>query len=164
MDKKLWGYVGRYTLVHVLVYWIVGMALYQIAGYEEALATMEVFELYRPLESALMVAVVFFGQIIRGAILALLVYPFYQIFMGKRHGLLMLFGLLFGLKVLGSPIFITNLIEPSVIAQSMSDFINTWKIGLPEIVAQTLFFSIIFFGSETKRKNKRGAGFNGTTV
>jgi hypothetical protein len=147
MDKKLWGYVRRFTLVHVMVYWIVGSVLYQIAGYEEAMATMEVFEHYRPLESFTMVVVVFLGQIIRGGILALVVYPFCQVFMKNRHGWLLLFGLLFGLKVLGSPIFISEFLAP---VESMAEFLNSLKIGVLEIIAQVFVFSIIFFVWERK--------------
>ncbi len=50
---------------------MVGMLFYEISGYEEALATIEAFALWRDLESPVMVAVVFFGQIFQGTFLAL---------------------------------------------------------------------------------------------
>jgi predicted PurR-regulated permease PerM len=105
---------------------------------------MEIFELYRPLESFGMVAAVFFGQIIRGAILAFLLYPFYDTYMKTGRGWLLLFGLLFGLKVLVVVIFIpTALIE-----------LKELLVGIPEITAQTLIFSVLFFAWELRRSKK----------
>jgi len=152
MNRKLAGYTSRFILVHAVVYWIIGGLFYQISGYEEALDTMEVFELYRPLENIVMVAAVFFGQIIRGAVLALLVYPFHRVFIEKRHGWLLLFGLLFGLMVLGSPVFIREFLASAAEIDTIAGFIESCKIGVPEIIAQTLVFSILFFAWERKRR------------
>lgn len=154
MNKKIMGYFGRFTLVHLLVYWIIGSLFYQISGYEEALATMEVFQHWRPLESIVMVCVVFFGQIARGALLALLIYPFYQVFMKKKHGWVLLFGLLFGLKVLGSPIFIHEFIISTSALGSITEFLQSLIIGIPEIMAQTLIFSLLFFVWESSTLKK----------
>lgn len=144
---RLRSYVGRFTFLHVIIYWVVGSLFYQISGYEEALATMEIFELYRPLENFGMVAVVFFGQIFRGAILALLLYPFYDIYMRTERGWLLLFGLLFGLKVLVVVIFI-----PTALAELLD-----LAIGIPEIITQTLVFSLLFFAWERRRNKKTAA-------
>ncbi len=97
--RWLRGYTLRFTLIHVIIYWVVGSLFYEISGYEEALATMEAFELWRPLESLGMVMAVFFGQIGRGAFLALILYAFYNTYMSRQNGWLLLFGLLLGLKV-----------------------------------------------------------------
>lgn len=144
LTGRVRNYVLRFILLHVMIYWIVGSLFYQISGYEEALATMEIFELYRPLESFGMVTAVFFGQIIRGAILALLLYPFYDTYMKTDRGWLLLFGLLFGLKVLVVVIFIpTALIE-----------LKELLVGIPEITAQTLILSVLFFAWELRRSKK----------
>ena len=39
-SKNIRSYVGRYTLLHMIIYLIVGMVFYQVSGYEEALDTM----------------------------------------------------------------------------------------------------------------------------
>jgi hypothetical protein len=139
------GYVRRYIFLHVLIYFIVGGLFYQISGYDEALATMEIFQLWRPLESSFMVAVVFLGQIFRGTMLALLLYPFYHTYIKKQGGWLLLFGLLFGLQVLGSIFSI-----PTTIA----DLIISLKTGIAEITVQTLLFSWFFFRWERKANKK----------
>jgi len=139
------GYVFRFTLVHLVIYWLIGSIFYEISGYEEALATMETFELWRPLENLPMVAAVFFGQIFRGAIIGLLLYPFYHTYMNARHGWLLLFGLLFGLKVL--PAILT-------VPESLSAMLVEAAVGLPEILAQTLIFALVFYAWENRRKRK----------
>lgn len=143
--KWLRGYTLRYTLIHLFVYMIVGSIFYEISGYEEALATMEAFALWRDLESIGMVAAVFFGQIFRGAILALLLYPFYDTYLSGKLGWLKLFGLLFGLKVI-----------PAMFAvpESFMVMLQEAAVGLPEIIAQTFIFAVIFYAWEKRKKRK----------
>lgn len=144
--KGLRGYSIRFTLVHLVIYLVVGIFFYQAAGYEEALATMEAFELWRPLESLGMVAAVFLGQIARGAILALLLYPFYSTYMRKKQGWLLLFGLLLGLKVLTAMF---------VIPESLSLMVAEIMVGVPEIIVQTLVFALVFFTWEKRISRKK---------
>ena len=149
VSKK--GHVVRFSLLHLITYWAVGSIFYQISDYQEAMASMEIFQLYRPLESAVMVLGVFFGQIVRGPLLALLLFPFFATWMGKRHGWLLLFGLLFGLTALSSPVFLHLTIEETLSAASFRQFVESWAIGLPEIFTQMLIFSILLFLWESKR-------------
>lgn len=148
------GYVGRFTLLHVLVYIIVGALFYEISGYEEALATMDEFALWRPLENIVMPFIILFGQIIRGGILALFLYPFYHIYMKRQHGWVLLFGLLFGLKVLAAAISVPETID--LFMQGLQDM----KVGLPEITAQTLLFAWLFYSWERRRIKKVCLGGN----
>ncbi|MFP4268497.1 MAG: hypothetical protein ACLFQW_10925 [Spirochaetaceae bacterium] len=145
------GHVLRFSLLHLLTYWTVGSLFYQISDYQEAMASMEIFELYRPLESLVMVFGVFFGQIVRGPLLALLLFPFLATWVHKRHGWLLLFGLLFGLTALGSPVFLHLTIEDTLTAASFRQFIEGWTVGVPEIFTQMLLFSILLFLWERKR-------------
>jgi len=144
-SKWLRGYTARFTLVHLIIYMMVGILFYEISGYEEALATMEAFALWRDLESPVMVAAVFFGQIFRGAFLALLLYAFYGTYMSRRNGWLLLFGLVIGLKVF--PAIFT-------VPESLGAAIVEAAVGLPEIIAQTLVFSLVFFAWEKRRSQK----------
>lgn len=136
------GYMARFTVVHVVTYWVVGSVFYQIADYEEALAAMEIFELWRPLESLTMVLVVFLGQVVRGPVLAVLLLPFLNIYISQRYGWLYLFMLMFGLTALGSPVFLHELL---VIETTLSDYLQDLWIGIPEIFTQMLLFSVLFF-------------------
>ncbi len=143
------GYASRFTLLHLLVYLMVGALFYQISGYDEALATMEMFELWRPMDNMIMVSAVFFGQIVRGAILALLLLPFYSTYINKKRGWLLLFGLLFGLKVLATVISVPA--TSSEFIQGLHDSLT----GLPEITTQTLIFASLFFIWERKKNKKQ---------
>ena len=158
MFKNTAAYVRTFTLVHVSVYWVVGSLFYQISGYEEALATMEVFQLYRPLESISMVLVVFFGQIGRGALLSLLLYPFFKVLIQTKRAWLLMFGLLLGLQVLGSPLFADGFISAEV--ATVGEFIESLVIGIPEIVVQTLVLSLLFVG--LARRQAKTAGLQRT--
>ena len=149
VSKK--GHVLRFSLLHLFTYWVVGSIFYQISDYHEALASMEIFQLYRPLENIVMVLGVFFGQVVRGPLLALLLFPFLATWVGKRHGWLLLFGLLFGLTALGSPVFLHLGIKEALATTSFSQFIESWTIGIPEIFTQMLIFSILLFLWERKR-------------
>lgn len=146
---RIQGYAGRFTLLHMLVYLAVGILFYNISGYEEALATMEVFELWRPQDNLIAVGTVFFGQIARGAILALMLLSFYRTYMNTRKGWLLLFGLLFGLKVLAT---VTSV--PATSAEFIQG-VRDSMTGLPEITAQTLVFASLFFSWERKRIKKQ---------
>ena len=156
MKIKLPGYIGRFTFLYVLVYTIVGMVCYQLFGYEEALATLEHFELFRPLESPAMAGMVFAGAVIRGAILALLLYPFFPVILKKKHGWLLLFTVFFGLTTFGSLIFLHNLLDIEALRQagSVREALNDLRYGVPEIFLQMLVFSWIFLRWERKRSVK----------
>ncbi|QGG48580.1 hypothetical protein [Heliorestis convoluta] len=146
MTKVLGSYIGRYTLVHVLIYGIAGMFFYQGTGYEEAMVPMDVIKQYGPLDNFLTAVVALLGQIARGALIALLLYPFYKVIVKKDHGWLLLFGLLFGLNVLGFQIFFVESIEYFTVVDSLPEVIETFRIEVPEIIVKSLLISVLFFG------------------
>jgi hypothetical protein len=154
-DILKWNYIKRFTLTHVITYWIVGMTFYQLQGYEEALATMDAFELYRPLESFFMVVVVFLGQIVRGVILALLIYPFYLTFREQKHGWLLLFGLLWFITGIGSVFFTPELLESIITGEELGELLRELRIGVPEITTQMLLFSWLFSKYERTKSADR---------
>ncbi len=141
-------YATRFTILHLIIYILVGIIFYQVSGYEEALATMEEFALWRDLENIVMPLVIFLGQILRGAFIALMLAPFYATYMNRKFGWLQLFGLLFGLKVLATVITVPE--SAAHFAQMLEDS----KSGLPEIIAQTIVFSLLFFAWEKRRVKK----------
>lgn len=157
MKKKIFGYAGRFICLYTLVYFVVGMISYQLFGYEEALKTIEHFELFRPLgpDDPAMAGVVFLGCIIRGGILALLLYPFFGVILKKKHGWLLLFAVLFCLTTLGSLIFLHNLLDPEAIrkAGSIGQALSDLKYGVPEIFLQMFLFSLFLFFWERKKNN-----------
>jgi hypothetical protein len=142
MPEKLRGYTTRFLVVHLLTYWVIGSIFYEISGYADALEEMEIFEMWRPLENIFAVLLVFFGQIFRGIMLALLLAPFYGSYIFNQRGWLLLFLLMFGLTALGSPLFLNEFI---LFEGSFMEFFKDLIIGIPEIVSQMLVFSLIFF-------------------
>ena len=150
--KKLRGYTKRFLIMHLLTYWIIGSIFYQVAGYADALEEMEIFDLWRPLENITAVLLVFFGQIFRGSMLALLLAPFYGSYINKKTGWLLLFLLMFGLTALGSPLFLNEFI---LFEGSFMEFLKDLIIGIPEIVTQMLIFSLILFWWQRKAERKK---------
>lgn len=150
--EKIRRYTIRFGIVHLLTYWIIGSIFYQIAGYADALQEMEIFDMWRDLESISAVLLVFFGQIFRGPVLALLLFPFYESYIHKKHGWLLLFLLMFGLTALGSPLFLPEFI---VMEGTFMEFLKDLVIGIPEIVTQMLVFSLIFFWWQRKSERKK---------
>lgn len=149
---KIKGYTIRFVFIHIITYWVVGSIFYEIAGYQDALESMEVFELWRPLENLSAVLLVFFGQIVRGTLIALLLYPFYQKYIKKKWGWVYLFWLLAGLTILGSPLFLTEFIS---FEGSFVDFFRSLIIGIPEIFSQIFVFSIAFFFWQKRIEKRR---------
>ena len=145
------AFLIRFTIIHLLTYWVIGGIMYELCGYEEALAHMEYFQLWRDLENLTSVALVFFGQIFRGVILGLLLYPFAPLYLDRKRGFLLLFLLLFGLTSLASPLF---LIDSLTYEHSLAQWISDMVIGLPELVVQTFVFSVILVGWMNGYKKK----------
>lgn len=140
--KRVRGYTVRFTLIHLITYVVIGGVFYQIAGYEDALESMEIFELWRPQDTMTAVFLVCFGQIFRAIWLALLLHPFYHTYIRRKHGWLLLFLLIFGLTALGSPLFLTEFIS---VDGPFAEWLQDLMVGIPEIAIQMLIFALVFF-------------------
>ena len=98
-NRRLLGYSGRFSLIHLITYSIVA-ALFLLVQDTLPLThrvALEFYKPYRPFSSTVMLA-----EVIRGIILAFVLYPFYDRIMKGRHGRLALFGALWGLAIVGS--------------------------------------------------------------
>lgn len=146
MVRKTFGYFIRFTLVHVITYAIAGVLLFFLQSYEEAFAVPGQFELYRPLDDPIVMAAIPL-QLLRGPILALFFLPFYDTFVRKGNGWLLLFGLTFGLIAVGGPNFMTGFLKDIIESKPLSEFL----IGPVEITFQMLLFSVLFFWWERRR-------------
>lgn len=149
MKVKLHGFLGRFVTIHVITYLIVGIVCMVFQNYSEALDTMEAFRLYRDLEQPLMAGLLIPTQIIRGAILGLFLYPFYNKYIGKKKGWLKLFLLLYGLTfaVLAFPGIFVDLYNTITGLSSFQELI----FGTLEVTVQMLIFSFVFFKWENKK-------------
>src|SRR6056297_1630225 len=140
MKKKLLGYVGRFTLLHVITYTVA-----------EVFETSQVFAHFRSVDSPIMQAAPFL-QIIRGAFFAFILYPFYEVIVNHKRGWLVLFGVLWGLTYIGSVEATLGSIEGLIYTKVT---LVEHFVGTPEVTIQMLVFSWLFVKWEKRSIKKR---------
>jgi len=148
---KVLGYVGRFSLIHVLTYVIAGLIFMKLQNYGNVFSKSEGFANFRPLDSTIVRASALF-QFLRGSFFALLLYPFYDTIIKNKHGWLMLFGLLWGLTFIGSVSATSGSIEGLIYTEIP---LAEHLIGIPEVTVQMLAFSWLFFIWERKVDKNR---------
>jgi hypothetical protein len=96
---SFWGYVLRFTVVHIFFYIVFAtiFLLIQDALPEPTRIALETFTPYRSIG-----VVAILGQILRSIVLALVLYPFYDTIIRGRNRMLILFGALWEVALLGS--------------------------------------------------------------
>lgn len=144
--KKLMGFLKRYTIVHVLVYLVVGLIFMFLMNYREAFESYDQFSNYRSLDSPIVRAAVLF-QILRGLMIGFILYPFRERIVKSQWGWLMLFSLLFGLTCLGAINASPGSIEGMIYTKtSFEDHL----VGYPEVIVQSIGISVLFWWWERK--------------
>lgn len=98
-NRNFWIYLGRFTVVHVLIYILIASIFIMIMDVfpHPTQTAFNTFEPYQPI-SLLTIA----GQILRSLVLALVLYPFYATIVQSKRSFLVLFGALWGIALLGS--------------------------------------------------------------
>ena len=138
-DMNFRQFVGRVTSSHLVTYFVAGMLAYSLFDYR-ALFQTEVFScLMRPTSSRWVAA----GpalQVFRGLIFALALYPFRSVFLSGRHGWLKLWGLLTGLAIFSTAGAAPGSVEGMIYTKIP---IGYHLLGLPEVLLQTLAFSLL---------------------
>jgi hypothetical protein len=134
---RFWPYLGRFTLVHVATYAAVASVFLAV---QRALpvvdrVTLDYFVPYRPI-GALTLA----GQVGRGVILALVLYPFVRLVLRAARGRLILFGALWGTAIVVDGLW------------------REWLIvGTPEVTVQMLVFAVSWWAWERRAARRRSA-------
>ena len=145
--KDFFNYLKRFTLVHVITYLVCGMIFINLMNYQREFLTNQSFAHFRPLNSPIVQAAVLF-QFLRGALFAVILYPFREKIIGSKSGWLILFGVLWGLTALGavnaSPGSIEGLIYTDISLKASF-------VGMPEVIVQAMSFSVLFWLWERKR-------------
>jgi len=134
--------------VHVVTYAVFGLIFMSLFNYDEYFRASEVYRNFRDLDSPIVRAAVLF-QVLRGAFLALILYPFYQIFAASRGGWFKLFGLLWGLTLIGAVAATPGSIEGLIYTTAS---LKEHLLGIPEVTLQMLAFAFLFVAWE-KRKH-----------
>jgi len=154
MPRSVLGFLGRVTVVHFVTYFVFGVIFAFFNPFhpgEHVLYAIPEFEaFFRPITDPLVRAGGLF-QLVRGPILALALFPFRSIFLQNKRGWLLLWGLFLALAI----------IAPSGAApSSIEGFVYTrlpaWfhLAGAPEVILQTLVFSVLVFVWERRVEKK----------
>jgi len=142
----------RYIAVHTLTYLAFGIFFMMISQYFEYFKDDPVFSQVMKPSDAISVRLAPMIQILRGGLLALAIYPFREVIIGRKSGWLKLFALLFVLTSIGAVITGPGSIEGFLYTRfSFNPF-----IGYPEIGLQMLVFSWLFCRWQGKRTLRKG--------
>ncbi len=147
--KKLWNYVGRFSLVHVVTYSVIALVF---LTFQESLSAYDrvALDFFQPYNWPGFMEIL--KQAFRGGVYALIIYPFYKNIVRDERGWLILFAALWGLGFLGY-------VEP--VPGSIEGLIYT-KTTLSEhfvvIIAgavQVYFFIYLFLSWERWSEDRR---------
>ncbi|MHB1155095.1 MAG: hypothetical protein ACYCWE_20015 [Eubacteriales bacterium] len=120
------------------------------SGYFEYFESDPIFDMVMKPQDALSVRLAIPVQFLRGPLLALAIYPFKDVIIGKRFGWLKLFWLIFILTSIGAVITGPGSIEGFLYTK----FTFNTLIGYPEISLQMLAFSWLFCKWMNVKSNK----------
>ncbi len=132
------AFAWRVVSLHVVTYFLCGLAAFFILNYRQAFETTDLRYLMRPTTSPWVAA----GpalQLVRGLLFALVLYPFASVFIRRSRGALYLWGLFLGLAILGTAGPCPSSLEGVLFTRLP---LRLHLFGLPEVVLQTLLFSI----------------------
>jgi hypothetical protein len=136
--KTFLGFALRVIIVHVLTYFIFGMVMSNVFDYGEVFKREIIRDYMIPMDQH---NIVFgpFMQPIRGLIFAVGLWPLRGFLVERKRGWLILWGLLVTIGILSTPAA-----SPGSIEGMLYSKLPMWYhlIGYPEIMLQTLVFSI----------------------
>lgn len=138
----------RFIATHSLTYLVFGIFFMLVSSYFEYFKNDPIFDMVMKPSDSLTVMLAPLAQILRGALLALAIYPFREVIIGNRLGWLKLFFLLFILTSIGAVITGPGSIEGFLYTR----FSFNPLIGYPEVALQMLAFSWLFCRWQNKRK------------
>lgn len=137
----------RYVVVHTLTYLAFGIFFMVVSRYFAYFRNDPILELVMKPSDSLSVGLAPLAQVLRGALLAVAIFPFREVIIGRRLGWLKLFFLLFALTSVGAVITGPGSIEGFLYTR----FSFNPLIGYPEVALQMLGFSWLFCRWQGKR-------------
>lgn len=145
--KNFLRFAGKVALIHTSTYIIFGLIFSNLFNYKELYNMKPISDFMRPVDSP-WVFVGPFLQPIRGLIIAAALWPFRQLIFEKNNGWLLLWGLFTAFGILSPPAAAPCSIEGIIYSK-----LPLWYhlLGLPEIMLQTLSFSLALFRWERKK-------------
>lgn len=138
-EVRFGRFLTRVTACHLVTYFAVGVIAYFVLDYATSLQSGSWSGYIRPMSSKWVAA----GpalNVFRGLIFALALYPFRKVFLEEPRGWLKLWGLLVGLSILSTAGAAPGSVEGLIYTTTPA---LTQIMGLREVVAQTLAFSVL---------------------
>ncbi len=145
-EKRFWGYVGRFTLLHLVTYVLAGLIFMYISNYADAFRTPALRDYMRPIDDPI-VSLGIPLQVPRGVLLAFALYPFRSIFVSGHWGWLKLWGVMWVLMGIGAVVAAPGTLEGLVYTKF--GFGNP-LVGLPEVTIQMLAFTWLLYKWEQR--------------
>lgn len=140
--KTSWiQFLWRVTSVQVISYFVFGLIFSTAFNYSNAYTASILSTFMKPTSSPWVAAGPLL-QIIRGVVFAVVLYPFKNVFLKNKQGWFLLWGLFIGLAIIGP----VGPAPGSVEGMIYTKLPLTYHLyGLPEVLLQTLFFSLGLF-------------------
>jgi len=138
-SKQVFSFLLTVMIFHVVTYFIFGFLASSILKYQVLFEMPIIKEYYKPFGSVSTV----FGpmiQILRGLLIGLVLLPFKKLLEDSKNGWVYIWMIFVGVGILGTPAAAPSSIEGIVYSR-----IPLWfhAIGFPEILLQTLVFSML---------------------
>ena len=148
------GFVGRFVVVHTIVYFVAGMVFAALFGYRELFASSE-YPHFRAFDSPL-VTLGPLLQVFRGAIIALAFLPFRRVIMESKRGWLYLFGAQWILLNVAANTTTPGAIEAFIYTDI--PFLHHF-VTYPEFTLHTLAVSWLFYAWHGRPSKKLNIAF-----
>lgn len=146
--KSIPGFLLHVTVLHVVTYFIFGFVASSVFHYSDLFGMPVIRDYYRPFGSVSN----YLGplvQILRGLLFGLALLPIRKVLEESKYGWLYTWALFVGIGILGTPSAAPSSIEGMVYTK-----LPVWfhLIGFPEILLQTLAFSLILHNGISDHK------------
>ncbi len=142
--------IGKTIVVHTVTYFLLGVASFALFNYRTLYAGPVVGQFLRPTTDPLVTAGPLF-QPIRGLLLGIVVYLLREPLLGRRRGWLVMWATLVIIGILSPYVAAPGSLEGLVYTTVPLSFHLT---SLPEVLVQTLLFSVVLFYWVNHREKK----------
>ena len=137
--KDFRDFTVKIIIAQTLTYFVFGLLASKLLNYESLFGQEIINNFMRPFDSGYVMAGPFL-QPIRGFLFALILWPIRDIFLSRKNGWLILWGLFVVFGILSTPAAAPCSIEGFIYSRLPLSF---HLLGLPEIMFQTLAFSVM---------------------
>jgi len=153
--KEFWPFSLKVIVVHTLTYFVFGMIMSNLFDYGQIFEQDIIKDFMYPIGSSNVLLGPFL-QPLRGLLFAIAIWPIRTIVFSKKNGWFILWSILVIIGILATPSAAPSSVEGVIYSK-----LPLWYhlIGFPELLLQTLTFSIVVFwwgrSSEKKKKNMK---------